>query len=340
MKGFRTTVLAMALLVAASTVSAADLTLRNVDLGGFVTGRYLSDNNARSTFQLSEVELDVGVKGEKVGAQVDIDSTGSVLGLGVGDANLEIEQGYVEVYNLFQNKGLDFRFGKFKAPIGYESLDPVDLYPITHSLLFTFAIPTNVTGALIHKTFSDNYDLKLYAVNGWDQNTDFNRGKTLGGRFGGEAGKLGWGISGIWGPEKALNNAQKRFVLDADFSYNGFSDWTLGGELNVGREKGGRNISGTGVLHREWRGFMGFARKQLTDKLGVSGRLDWFQTTNASTKNWGLTLAADRQETKNLVWKVEATYQQTDDPLAKAGAGLFVPRNKYLQLAYEMNYKF
>jgi hypothetical protein len=74
-------------------------------------------------------------------------------------------------------------FGKFSTWIGAEVADSQYNMTYTRSALF-FTQPAVHTGLRLDYLISDQLDLKLYLVNGWNNSLDNNRGKTIGATIG------------------------------------------------------------------------------------------------------------------------------------------------------------
>ena len=234
-------------------------------ISGFVDASYFVDSNdENSFFGLDQAEVDVTRSfQDRASLRADIDYTND----GEGGFSADLEQGYLAVYADW-SKGVDFTFGKFNIPMGFELLDAVDMYQFSHSLLFNYAIPTNVTGLMISPTISDKLDLSLYVVNGWDVNSDNNKDKTFGGRLGiTPIEGVNFGLSGIIGAEKNDNGDDLRSVFDLDITITTVENLTLGGEFNIGSEEIG-DESGN------WTGVMVMAHYDCSDWAGITGRFD------------------------------------------------------------------
>ena len=219
---------------------------------GFVDAAYFYDNNAESnTFSLDQAEIDVTKEiKDWASLRADINYVNTDDALKTDDI---LEQGYLTL-TAPVGSGLTFTFGKFNAPIGFELLDPVDMYQYSHALVFDNGIPSNITGLMASTSFADIVDLNLYVVNGWDNISDTNKGKTVGGRVGiTPIEGVNFGISTITGPEGA-NEGDKRSVLDIDATVTIIPNHIIGAEINLGWED---NASGvTSGEDAKWFGFL------------------------------------------------------------------------------------
>ncbi len=200
-------------LIALCAVNAWAQDLPFVLASGFVDGAYFNDANANpdsgefNGFSLDQVEVDLQKPlGEKGFVRADIEY---VNGADPQNAIDYLEQGYMQYNFPVSDKTLEVMFGKFNAPIGYELLDPVDMYQYSHSEVFTYGLPTNLTGLKGYMSFCEKLDLHAYVVNGWDNNAENNDAITFGGRLGIKPiEKIGLGLSAIIGPEAAGKDAK------------------------------------------------------------------------------------------------------------------------------------
>lgn len=261
-------------------------------VSGFIDTNFFYENvRNTNTFSLSEVELDLQVELKTwAGFRTDINFRAAdsarinndVLGtqfISFDDLSADdiLEQGYIYFILPTRELGLPFettfRFGKFNAPIGWELLDPVDLYQFSRADVFNFGLPFNVTGALLAFTFSPAVDLQLYVVNGWDQLQDNNKMKTFGGRLGITPVKdVNWGLSFITGPELEDNEDDYRTVFDTDLTIKLIPRLVIGAEFSYGWEE---NVAVRGG-DAEWLAGLLTLHYDFTDVLGLTFRFDIF----------------------------------------------------------------
>jgi len=187
-----------------------------------------------------------------------------------------LEQGYMQYGFPIGDKQLDVCFGKFNAPIGFELLDPVDMYQYSHSEVFTYGLPTNLTGLKGSMQLCQRIDATLHITNGWDNNSENNDGITLGGRVGFKpCKKIGLGLSAIIGPEAAGKGPESRTVIDVDATANVTEQLLLGAELNMGSEKEAAMI-GSELEDAGWMGFLIMGHYDFDKTFGLTGRLGSF----------------------------------------------------------------
>lgn len=294
MKAKRLSTWAITAVLAAALFGGPAAASDGLKITGFVDGSYLDAEDSVGTFSLDEVELDFEKKlDEKLSARADLNYR---AGDSSGDAALDfdelVEQGYV-TYRLEAGTGVDLTFGKFNAPIGFELLDPVDMYQYSHSLVFDNGLPTNLTGVMGAYAFTEQVDVALYAVNGWDNNTDNSDGKALGGRIGiTPVEGLNIGLSAIKGTTET-NKDDKKSVYDVDITYTGVERLTVGAEFNTGKEDNAGTA--TGEDDSKWTGFLVMAHYDFTDMIGLTLRYDSFDDKGGSRLDDTDTLAEKRQ---------------------------------------------
>lgn len=260
------------------TAPGAPDAFKGLTLNGFVDGSYSYNDAAETnTFSLDKVELYIEKKfTDKATAFInvaftDIDSA--------DESDAELEQGFITL--ALPAVSTDLVFGKFNAPIGFESAETPEMYQFSHALVFDFGLPLFYTGLMANMKFTDVVDLALYAVNGWDVNSDNNKDKTFGTRIGiTPVEGFNVGLSGVWGPESDDNNADKRAVFDLDFTFDAIDNMVIGGELNHGKEENASLL--TPAEDAEWFGAMLMVHYDFADWVGLTLRYDYFDDKEGS----------------------------------------------------------
>jgi hypothetical protein len=334
----------------------ADLTLSGfVDTSFFYES--LTDSN---TFSLDEVELDIdagltrfaGLRADINFRAVDSGTSTEVfdgLTLSVFDdlsADDVMEQGYIWLLIPlpFETK---FQFGKFNVPMGWELLDPTDMYQFSHALVFNFGIPTNVTGAMLAMVFNPVVDLQLYAVNGWDQLNDNNKMKTFGGRLGLTPMRgINVGLSLITGPELDNNNDDYRTVFDLDLTVELIPKLLIGGEFNYGREEN----TGLGGSDAEWLAGLLTLHYDFTDIVGLTFRFDIFNDKDGTrlaitnpafsggATQYALTFAPTFALADGVGFLVEFRYDKANEDIFVDGDG--DPQDDVFSVAVEFTFSW
>ncbi len=314
-------------------------------LSGFVDAAYADADGSDGTLSLDQVEIDVEKKlDEKVSLRADLNYLAGTGGLAFDDI---VEQGYV-TYALSVGNGLDLTFGKFNAPIGFELLDAPDMYQYSHALVFDNGLPTNLTGLMGSYAFSDMVDVAIYLVNGWDNNTDNNNSKTVGGRIGITPMEgVNIGISGISGPEVDDNITDKRNVFDIDFTITMIENLIIGGEFNTGKEE--NQGTATGETDSKWTGYLLMAHYDFTDIYGITARYDYFNdkggsrlddTDTLKEKRTVFTIAPTFSLGGGAGMLVEYRYEKSDENVFKNKAAVKRIEDSSDTIAVEFTYSF
>ena len=268
--------LIMGAAVSVPAVNAADVA--GVNISGFVDVSFSDADNSSSTFGLDQVEVDFEKSlSEKLSLRADINHLqGSAL---VFDDL--VEQGYVTLTLDKVGTGLDLTLGKFNAPIGFELLDPVDMYQFSHALVFDNGLPTNLTGVMGTYKVNKDIDVAAYIVNGWDNSTDNNQNKTVGARVGINAmPDVAIGLSVISGTNETTT-LNKRTVYDLDATITMVDNLTIGAELNAGSEENANSLVG-GSGDGDWTAYLIMGHYDIDDTYGVTLRYDTFNDKHGS----------------------------------------------------------
>ncbi len=245
-----------------------------VEVSGFVDASYTYTNlDDSNTFGLDQVEIDLSRNLGEIGTlRADLEWVSD----GRGGFNLDAEQGYVTLdLGLGRGEGNypTLTFGKFNAPIGFELLDAPDMYQYSHALVFDRGLPTNLTGAMLSMNLGGGIDVAVHLTNGWDQNVDRNKEKTIGGRLGYNHEEMGGiGFSAMHGKQTELTGNQT--VYDIDLTLTPTPELIIGGEYNKGKQEKDE--------HRRkfsWNGYMVMAHYRLNDVVGLTGRYDYFNVS-------------------------------------------------------------
>lgn len=269
-----------------------------LSLRGFVDASYAGNlQTGGDAFHLDQVELDLEHQlPDGMALRADLESR--------GDTALAVEQGWLSLPLPFV-KAWRLTVGTFNAPLGAELLDAPDMHQSSHSLLFDYGLPVNLTGVLAAGPLAGPVDLKLFAVNGWDVNDEGNASRSLGLRAGlamGLAGSLGLAV--LTGREEAVKTAgaEDLRVIDLDYLLRPRDNLLLLAEVNLGRLQpvGGATFAWTGWMaaaHLDFNEIWGCTLRgdQMADPDGVLfGRADGETRSSLTT---ALTCAAGPSRT-------------------------------------------
>jgi hypothetical protein len=174
-----------------------------------------------------------------------------------------VEQGFVRAD--FAN-GLFLTAGKQNAPVGAESLDPHLMYQYSHSLIFDFAQPSNLTGLFVGWE-NEQIGAQVFATNDWDTPAT-PEDATIGGRFDYalEAGSVG--LASTYGP---LAADHPPLMVDLDANYT-VGDLTAFVNANFGLQDEDTSL---GVMLK--------AYYAIGERFGATARWDWLDREFGTT---------------------------------------------------------
>lgn len=332
-------------------------TLSGIKLSGFVSASGVDDRNAdRGTFGLDETELDIEHSfSDKATVRADIEYVND----GAGSFGMDLEQGYMS-YNLGSTQKWTFRFGKFNAPVGFESVDAPGRYQYSYAAISSYALPANLTGASLYTPFSSAIDAIVYLVNGWDVNSDNNSGKTWGTRWGfTPIADLNFGLSAITGPEQSDRTDSRQSLFDLDLTYNATPSLLIGGEANYGMES--KVLANGGDA--KWFGFLLMSNIELSGNVNLTMRADYLWDRNGHHTGYvqdlkAFTIAPRLKIVDGLAGLIEMKYEFSNGQvffkapssapairgfgpsMAPRNVESTVFRNDRLSLALEITYSF
>jgi len=191
-------------------------------------------------YLLDEVELDITKSfGENIKARADIAFGDQTIGSTIN--GVALKQAYVTA-NIAAGNGIEWLFGRFDAPIGYEAVDRNDNNTVTHSAIFNYNIrPRSLTGMKFYYAFSDAIDFHLWFANNLRDRLDTFRfdnkimpaiGTRVGYTWGEEGTESTVGLSAAMSPEVNAGSKLGRMSYFADLDWNVWATdaFVIGGE--------------------------------------------------------------------------------------------------------------
>jgi hypothetical protein len=193
-------------------------------------------------------------------------------GLGEGTDAFDLTEAYID-YLAPLGKGLKLRFGKFVTMHGAEVIEAKDDMNYSRSFLFNYAIPFTHTGLMAGYAFSDQVSANIYVVNGWDNTSDNNNGKTFGLSVGyTPIDPVSLLFNVMYGPEKDNNNSDNRFLFDWVGTFKATKELTLVANTDYGTEEHSAADGGTA----KWYGIAGYAKYDFSDLFSTTIRAEYF----------------------------------------------------------------
>lgn len=267
------------------------LTLGPVTFSGQVDGYFglnfnhpSSDMNDLYNFDTRWDRPDINLA--KITAQHDPDPLGFRFDLGFGKAFQimhstetapkffdHVEQMFVS-YKPKSAGGFEADFGQFVTSAGAEVIESKDNWNYSRSLLFAWAIPYYHFGLRttmpIGKYFTGGFQL----VNGWNDLSDNNSGKTLGFTGNVTTKKVTWSNTFYSGPENANTTKGWREMYDTVLLLTPTDK--VNAYINYDYGHNAFPVGSAAV----WQGIAGAAHFQLNSWFALSPRAEWFSDTD------------------------------------------------------------
>jgi hypothetical protein len=244
-------------------------------------------------------------------------------GLGT-DTSFDVEEANL-TFNVPKVKNLTFTGGKFVTACGVEVIDSPANLMIEPGLLFFYGMPFTHTGGKFAYTVNDKLSLSAGVVNGWDNVSDNNPGKTVIWQvtLTPPVKGLSAGFQGSYGPELLTTNISKRTHTDFVVNY-AISKLSLNAEYLWGQDSnvGGTSDSGT----TPWSGAGIWASWAQNDYINPGVRFEVFRDQNG----------ANRLGT-NLVAGAPASVNQTSKDIAVVNK-FIVNKNTAVRLEYRHDF--
>jgi hypothetical protein len=188
----------------------------------------------------------------------------------------DLTQAYLQVAIPVGN-GVDLKLGKFAAPFGYETINPLTRPFYSCSYLFGFAVPFTQTGVLANYSINEQWAIGAGITRGWEQSLDDNNNSIDGlGQVKYTGEKLGVVFTFSVGPEQPDNSRDWRTLLDLIVTCKLSDELTLGLNADYGWE----DIPGSGDA--SWYGVAGYASYVLNDRFTLNGRVEWFDDADGT----------------------------------------------------------
>ena len=233
-------------------------TTYNYDLNRPLSGvnKYYSFDSQANTIALNNAQLELtgAPKGDaaitymlKINFGTDATAESSTVnGVATNTSNMDVEEAWGWYVDPVSKMGL--KVGKFVTYEGTEVIESINDPTITRGLLFSNLEPYTHTGALLTWTGSV-MDYAVGVVNGWDELTASDSGKTVVGKIGVTLGDpLALTISALYGPQASVTpgaailepagyDSNKRGSIDITGLTKLIPKWQVNFQANFGWEK-------------------------------------------------------------------------------------------------------
>jgi len=305
-----------------------------------------------NSFELQQANINISRKkeDENLGFVINVDfgKEAEILGNAThwsNNPNSTESTNSVELREAYLTYKLPFSFldnvtlkgGKFVTLLGAEIINNYDNfnYNISRSFSFGFGIPFTHTGLMANMPIGSMVSVDAGVVNGWDNPTDNNNGKTfLGGVGFTPVDWYNFYISGTYGPEQTDNGHSKRGVFTWVNTLKPLDALTVVAEATYGNES---DLTLPGNLTRQdalWYGGCGYVVYKITDRLQAAFRAEVFedadnvrfnapQAASGSTA-WEMTPTLSYQVTQGLLWRGEYRHDNSNAKVFQTSSGNFV----------------
>jgi hypothetical protein len=312
--------------VAASPVPSPPPDPPKIDVMGFVDAYYWYNTNGvdpamrsfdvqHNAFSLSlaEIAFAKAVTPEsKVGFRVDLDfgKTADLVGAYEPEENgkeiyKHLQQAYVSV---LAGSKLQVDAGKFVTLHGAEVIESQDNWNYSRSVLFGYAIPFYHVGVRGSLPVNDKFTLSGYLVNGWNNGSENNSGKTVAlGATLKPSSKVTWIGNFMYGPETSANSP-KRSLFDTTLTLSVTPKVSLMGNFDYGKEE---DVT--------WWGLAAYAKLQASEKWALVGRYEYLDDEDGGfmligQKAQTFTVTSDHVVAGGLKTRLEFRLDKTKDP--------------------------
>jgi hypothetical protein len=231
------------------------------------------------SLSLAEINFTKGVTPEsRVGFRMDLDfgKTADLVAAYEPEKNGQeiykhIQQGYV---SLLTGK-VQWDAGKFVTPMGAEVIESQDNWNYTRSILFGYAIPFYHTGLRATFTASPKLTLAGYLVNGWNNGSEINGGKTFAGSATWKPNdKVTWIVNDMFGKETKGDTTRNLF--DTTLTLTASPKVSLMANFDYGKE---------GDV--KWWGIAPYVKYQATPNWALVGRYEYLDDTKGGFMTFG-----------------------------------------------------
>ena len=314
--------------------------LKNTELSGFVDTYYTYNFNtpgtscatvgnvaifnslhsfdvAHNSFSLNLAELALEKKPtteSRGGFRIDLDygSTAAIVaGFDPGGITVyqNIQQAYVSYLTPTSAGALQFDFGKFTTPAGFEVIETKDNWNYSRGLLFTLAVPGYHMGLRAAYSPIDRVTVTGFLFNGWNNVVDNNGGKSVGGSVTGKPSAALTIIQNyIGGPEIGGNNHDWRHLSDTILTY------TVNPRVSVAL-----NYDWAKERTSQWQGIAAYLKYQPNAWFAVTPRYEYFKdrdgfATAVAQNVQELTLTAEFKHKDGVLMRVEYRGDRSNTP--------------------------
>lgn len=211
-------------------------------------------------------------------------------------------------------------FGKFVTPHGAEVIETSDNWNYSRGLLFAWAIPYYHMGIRARYKASERASVSAFIVNGWNNVSENNKGKTVGLQASWtNGGRLAVTHGWMGGPEQKDRSGNWRHLWDTTITYRANDRLALALNHDYAAE---RTDAGTVT----WTGAAGYVRQELRADQAVTLRAEWFRdrdgfSTGTAQTLREITLTYEHRPHKDLIIRYEVRRDWSTKAVFPKGSG-------------------
>jgi hypothetical protein len=293
---------------AATPPAAPTWSVGPIDFSGLVDGYYnfnanhpqFSSNGNQlrnfdydaNAFSLNMAKLTLSHDPDPIGFRVDLGFGKAFNSILSTEPNFKyLEQAFVS-FKPTKAKGLEMDFGEFVTSAGAEVIETKDNWNYSRSLLFALAIPYYHVGLRTSMPITKAFTGGVQVVNGWNNFTDNNSGKTVGITGAYTKTKYTWFGNFYTGPENANTNKGFRNLIDTTLlltptaKFNAYINYDYVQNRNAVATNGTATAFKTTSLDH-LQGIAVAARYQATGTLALAGRYEYLADGSAQGASIG-----------------------------------------------------
>ncbi|HZY63865.1 MAG TPA: porin [Edaphobacter sp.] len=322
-----------------STSAPSAFSLGGINFSGLVDGYYnfnanhppnsSNGNQLRNfdydanTFSLNMAKLTIARDPAPVGFRLD---------LGFGKAFNQIlstepdfkhlEQAYVS-WKPASGKGFEADFGEFVTSAGAEVIETQSNWNYSRSLLFSLAIPYYHVGLRTSMPITKNFTGGVQIVNGWNNFSDNNSGKTIGLTGAYAKPKFTLNMNYYVGPENNHTNKGYRNLLDTTLlltptsKVSAYINYDYGQNRNASAIDDSANPLYQTTTLSHWQGIATAVRYQATKKVAFASRYEYYKDesgfTTGQTQNLNeVTVTGEYRIPEGLLARLEYRRDNSD----------------------------
>ncbi len=340
---------------AAAPAAAPTWSIGPIDFSGLVDGYYSFNANHpnpatnqlrnfdfdANSFSLNMVKLSMSHSADPVGFQVDLGYGKAFSSFGTGvtscisgtacDAgnDVHLEQAYAS-WKPTKGKGFEADFGEFVTSAGAEVIETMNNPNYSRSLMFVWMLPYYHMGLRTSMPVTKADTFGVQVVNGWNNITDNNSGKTIGLTNVYTKAKYAWYLNYYVGPENSDTSKGFRNLIDTTLTLtptaklSGYLNYDYLQNRNASQNPDG-TYSTTDLVHQQ--GFAAVARYQATGTVAFSGRYEYIADESGSITGYAkaglneFTITGEYKMAEGLLARLEYRRDSTDNPFFQKGYG-------------------